>query len=29
MKEIVPFADKNFRTIPDRDHCAMAGLSET
>lgn len=27
MKEIIPTIDKNFRTIPDRDHRAMAGLS--
>ena len=27
MKEIIPAVDKNFRTIPDRDHRAMAGLS--
>jgi enterochelin esterase-like enzyme len=24
---LIPFVDKNFRTIPDRDHRAMAGLS--
>lgn len=26
-KEIIPMIDKTFRTIPDRDHRAMAGLS--
>ena len=26
-KEIIPFIDENFRTIPDRNHRAMAGLS--
>ena len=24
---LIPFVDKTFRTIPDRDHRAMAGLS--
>lgn len=27
IKEIIPTIDKEFRTIPDRDHRAMAGLS--
>ncbi|MBR2964568.1 MAG: hypothetical protein IKC53_10230, partial [Lentisphaeria bacterium] len=27
VKELIPFIDKTFRTIPDRDHRAMAGLS--
>jgi len=27
IKDIIPMIDKNFRTIPDRDHRAMAGLS--
>jgi enterochelin esterase family protein len=27
VKDIIPFIDKTFRTIPDRDHRAMAGLS--
>jgi len=27
IKEIIPAIDKEFRTIPDRDHRAMAGLS--
>ena len=27
VKEIIPMVDKNFRTIDDRDHRAMAGLS--
>ena len=27
IKEIIPTIDKQFRTIPDRDHRAMAGLS--
>jgi len=27
MKEIIPMIDKEFRTIPDRDHRAMTGLS--
>ncbi len=27
MKEIVPFVEKNFRVISDRDHRALAGLS--
>ena len=27
MKEIIPIVDKDFRTVPDRDHRAMAGLS--
>ena len=27
MDELVPYVDKNFRTIADRDHRAMAGLS--
>jgi len=26
-KALIPFVDKNFRTLPDRDHRAMAGLS--
>ena len=25
--ELIPYVDKNFRTIPDRDHRAFAGLS--
>ncbi len=25
--ELIPWVDKNFRTIPDKDHRAMAGLS--
>jgi enterochelin esterase-like enzyme len=27
VKELIPFIDRSFRTIPDRDHRAMAGLS--
>ncbi|RKR81773.1 enterochelin esterase-like enzyme [Mucilaginibacter gracilis] len=27
VKEVVPMIDRDFRTIPDRDHRAMAGLS--
>ena len=27
VQDIIPFIDKQFRTIPDRDHRAMAGLS--
>lgn len=27
VKDIIPIIDKSFRTIPDRDHRAMAGLS--
>ena len=27
LKEIIPMVEKSFRTIPDRDHRAMAGLS--
>lgn len=27
IKELIPLIDKEFRTIPDRDHRAMAGLS--
>jgi len=27
VKEIIPMIDKNFRTVSDRDHRAMAGLS--
>ncbi|EHQ25315.1 alpha/beta hydrolase-fold protein [Mucilaginibacter paludis] len=27
VKEIIPMIDQNFRTLPDRDHRAMAGLS--
>jgi enterochelin esterase family protein len=27
VKEIIPMVDKNFRTLPDREHRAMAGLS--
>lgn len=27
VKEIIPMIDRDFRTIPDRDHRAMAGLS--
>jgi enterochelin esterase family protein len=27
MKDVIPFMDANFRTIPDRQHRAMAGLS--
>ena len=27
VKELIPFIDSNFRTVPDRDHRAMAGLS--
>lgn len=27
MKDLVPYIDKNFRTLTDRDHRAMAGLS--
>jgi len=27
VKEIIPMIDKKFRTLPDRDHRAMAGLS--
>jgi enterochelin esterase family protein len=27
VKDIIPMIDKTFRTIPDRDHRAMAGLS--
>ncbi|MDP4290278.1 MAG: alpha/beta hydrolase-fold protein [Bacteroidota bacterium] len=27
IKEIIPMVDKEFRTLPDRDHRAMAGLS--
>lgn len=27
VKEIIPMVDKTFRTLPDRDHRAMAGLS--
>ena len=26
-KDLIPFIDKNYRTIPDRDHRALAGLS--
>lgn len=27
IKDVIPMADSNFRTIPDREHRAMAGLS--
>jgi enterochelin esterase family protein len=27
MKDLIPYIDKNFRTLTDRDHRAMAGLS--
>jgi enterochelin esterase family protein len=27
IKEVIPMIDSSFRTIPDRDHRAMAGLS--
>ena len=27
IKDVIPMIDSNFRTIPDRDHRAMAGLS--
>ena len=27
INDLIPFVDKTFRTIPDRDHRAMAGLS--
>jgi enterochelin esterase-like enzyme len=27
VKDLIPFVDKTFRTIPDKDHRAMAGLS--
>lgn len=27
MKEVIPMVDESYRTIPDRDHRAMAGLS--
>ena len=27
VNELIPFIDANYRTIPDRDHRALAGLS--
>ena len=27
IQALIPFIDKTYRTIPDRDHRAMAGLS--
>lgn len=27
VKDLIPFIDKNFRTLPDKEHRAMAGLS--
>ena len=27
IKDVIPMIDATFRTIPDRDHRAMAGLS--
>ena len=27
IKDVIPLIDATFRTIPDRDHRAMAGLS--